>query len=204
MFTGLVRALGRVTDVRPSAKGGVEIEVDHGAELGSRLDLGASLAVSGVCLTVVSTSEDGERSRLELSPETLARTTFGDLDVGSAVNLEPALAAGDALGGHWVQGHVDGVTEVVGRRDLGEHRELAFALAPEWRRWVVEKGSVTLDGVSLTISRLAEDRFEVALIPHTLEVTTLGDLVPGDRVHFEADVLGKYVARSVDVWSGSS
>jgi riboflavin synthase len=107
------------------------------------------------------------------------------------------LRLGDALGGHWVQGHVDATAEVVERRDLEAHRELAFALADDYRALVVEKGSVTLDGVSLTISALAADRFEVALIPHTLEVTTLGSLEPGDRVNLEVDILAKYVQRSL-------
>lgn len=193
-----------MTEVRPSGRGGVEIEIDHGARLGARLGTGSSLAVAGVCLTITSSTEDRERSRVELSPETLARTTFGTLEPGQRVNLEPSLAVGDELGGHWVQGHVDGVTEVVARRDLEEHRELAFRLRPEWEVWVVEKGSVAIDGVSLTIATLTGDRFGVALIPHTLEVTTLGALDVGDPVHFEADILGKYAARALDVRSGRS
>jgi riboflavin synthase len=204
MFTGLVRAIATVSDVRPSGRGGVEVEIEHGSELGRRLDVGASLAVAGVCLTVTSSTADRSRSWVELSPETLRRTTFGGLAVGRSVNLEPSLALGDALGGHWVQGHVDGVTEVVERRDLEEHRELELALAPEWQAWVVEKGSVAIDGVSLTIASLGPDRFGVALIPHTLEVTTLGSLAVGDRAHFEADILGKYAARALDLRFGAT
>jgi riboflavin synthase len=164
--------------------------------------VGASLAVSGVCLTVL--DEDPERSTAELSPETLARTTLSTLTVGSEVNLEPAMRASDALGGHWVQGHVDGTLAVVARQDLGDHRVLAFELPGAFRPWIVEKGSVCLDGVSLTVAALAADRFEVALIPHTLSVTTLGGLELGARVNFEADVLAKYVLRALELYGGRS
>ena len=203
MFTGIVRECGRLTEApRPSDQGGVLLRIGHSADLAKRLEIGASLAVAGVCLTIV-TMETGEGddavSTVELSPETLERTGLGELSEGDELNLEPALAAGDALGGHWVQGHVDGRLAVVERRDLDAHRELAFELPVEHRVHVVEKGSVTLDGVSLTVSALLDDRFEVALIPHTLEATTLRHLVPGDRVHFEVDVLAKYVHRALDV-----
>lgn len=200
MFTGLVVARGRLSaDPSPSPAGGVALRIEHPAQVGERLAVGASLAVCGVCLTVTETSR--EASTVELSPETLARTRLGALRQGDRVNLEPALRLGDPLGGHWVQGHVDGLTRIVGRRDLHEHRELAFALAPEHRPLVVEKGSVTVDGVSLTIARLdgppgEETAFWVALIPHTLAVTTLGERGVGDEVHLELDVLGKYVARA--------
>jgi riboflavin synthase len=160
------------------------------------LEIGASLAVSGVCLTVIEL--DGEPPlgcTVELSPETLSRTTLGALRRGDPVNLEAALRMGDPLGGHWVQGHVDGTTTVVDRRDLTDHRVLAFAIPPDLELFLVEKGSITVDGVSLTVSALAPDRFEVALIPHTLEVTTLDALRPGDRVNLEVDVLAKYVQR---------
>ncbi len=197
MFTGLVRERGRLIGApEPSAGGGVRLVISHSPELGAELSLGASLSVSGVCLTVVE-PRDRETSTVELSPETLRRTTFGELRQGSEVNLEPAMRLGDVLGGHWVQGHVDATTEVVARRDLEEHREIAFALAGDYRAYVVLKGSVTLDGVSLTISALADDLFEVALIPHTLEVTTLGSLTVGDRVNLEVDVLAKYVQRAL-------
>ncbi|RMH17130.1 MAG: riboflavin synthase [Acidobacteria bacterium] len=199
MFTGLVRQRGRLlADPEPSAEGGVRLWIDHGIELGAELEVGASLAVSGVCLTVVERRR--ESSAVELSPETLRRTTLGDLRAGSEVNLEPALRAGEPLGGHWVQGHVDGTIEVLARRRLGDHREVDFALPAAHRAHLVEKGSVALDGVSLTVAGLAEDRFTVALIPHTLEVTTLGRLRTGDRVNLEVDVLAKYVARALAVY----
>ncbi len=198
MFTGLVRERGRLTaEPVPSAGGGVRLEIGHSAALGAGLELGASLAVSGVCLTIVDASP--EISAVELSPETLRRTTLGGLGAGSFVNLEPALRLGDALGGHWVQGHVDATVETLELRELEAHREVAFELPAAYRAFVVEKGSVTLDGVSLTVSALAEDRFEVALIPHTLEVTSLGLLEPGDRVNLEVDILAKYVQRALEV-----
>ncbi|MFN7963636.1 MAG: riboflavin synthase [Thermoanaerobaculia bacterium] len=199
MFSGLVRERGRLVGApKPSGQGGKRLAIAHSRALGARLGPGASLAVAGVCLTVL--GNDPELSEVELSPETLARTTLGELRDGAEVNLEPALLASEALGGHWVQGHVDGVLEVVERRDSGAHRELGFTLPEAFRAWVVEKGSVTLDGVSLTVSRRLAESFEVALIPHTLEVTTLRDLVPGQRVNFEADVLAKYVLAALELY----
>ncbi|HYO14007.1 MAG TPA: riboflavin synthase [Thermoanaerobaculia bacterium] len=194
MFTGLIVERGRlIMEPAPSGHGGVRMVIGHSPEMAERLSIGASLAVSGVCLTVTEMGE--HRVTVELSPETLARTTLGGLRKDGEVNLEPSLRMGDPLGGHLVQGHVDGTAEVVDRRDLAGHRVLAFSIPPQLAPFLVEKGSVTVDGVSLTVSALRPDRFEVALIPHTLEVTTLSNLRPGDRVNLEADVIGKYVQR---------
>ncbi len=200
MFTGLIQERGTVAgEPAPSGRGGVRLAVAVSPGLAAGLGLGASLAVSGVCLTVV--ERQAATVVVELAPETLARTTLGALRDGAAVNLEPALRAGDPLGGHLVQGHVDGTASVVARRDLSAeaeqagHRVLAFSLPSALAPYLVEKGSVTVDGVSLTVAALADGRFEVALIPHTLAVTTLGALVPGDRVNLEVDVLAKYVQR---------
>ncbi|MFY9821392.1 MAG: riboflavin synthase [Thermoanaerobaculia bacterium] len=194
MFTGLIIERGNlIEDPAPSGQGGVRLTIRLSPDLAARLGVGDSLAVSGVCLTV--TEKGMDRVAVELSPETLSRTTLGGLSRGDAVNLEPALRMGDALGGHWVQGHVDGTARVVDRRDLTDHRVLAFSIPTDLAPFLVEKGSVTVDGVSLTVSTLRSDRFEVALIPHTLEVTTLSQLVPGDAVNLEMDVLGKYVHR---------
>jgi riboflavin synthase len=194
MFTGLIVERGSlIEDPAPSGQGGVRLTIGLSPDLTARLGIGDSLAVSGVCLTV--TEKGADRVAVELSPETLSRTTLAALNRGDAVNLEPALRMGDALGGHWVQGHVDGTARVVDRRDLTDHRVLAFSIPPDLAPFLVEKGSVTVDGVSLTVSALGADRFEVALIPHTLEVTTLSRLVPGDFVNLEMDVLGKYVHR---------
>jgi len=201
MFTGLVVERGRVAEAPPpSGRGGRRLVIAHGRALAERLEVGASLAVSGVCLTVIERSADGGGgawSAVELSPETLSRTTLGDLAAGAEVNLEPALRLGDPLGGHWVQGHADGVGAVVERAEAGAHRALTIAAPAGLGRYLVEKGSVAVDGVSLTVAQCAGDRFAVALIPHTLEVTTLGGLEVGDRVNLEADVLAKYVARQL-------
>ncbi|HEV7785604.1 MAG TPA: riboflavin synthase [Thermoanaerobaculia bacterium] len=194
MFTGLIIERGSlIEDPAPSGRGGVRLTIGLSPDLAGRLGIGDSLAVSGVCLTIIDKERD--RVAVELSPETLSKTTLAGLNRGNSVNLEPALRMGDALGGHWVQGHVDGTARVVDRRDLTDHRVLAFSIPPDLAPFLVEKGSVTVDGVSLTVSALRSDRFEVALIPHTLEVTTLSRLVPGDFVNLEMDVLGKYVHR---------
>jgi riboflavin synthase len=200
MFTGLIHERGRVSAApAASGQGGVRLEIEHGAELGARLSIGASLAVSGVCLTVTALQPRGERCRslVELAPETLARTHLGALEEGSEVNLESALRMGDPLGGHWVQGHVDGTVPVLAREDLDEHRLLTFGVAADLSPYLVEKGSVTLDGVSLTVAARRPDAFTVTLIPHTLEVTNLARLKPGDRVHLEVDVLAKYVHQAL-------
>jgi riboflavin synthase len=194
LFTGLIVERGKlIADPVPSGQGGVLLAVGMSPELSDRLAIGDSLAVSGVCLTVTETCPG--QVLVELSPETLARTHLGDLRAGSEVNLEPALRMGDPLGGHMVQGHVDGTAEVMERRDLEGHCELAFSIPRDLAPFLVEKGSVTVDGVSLTVSVLRQHRFEVALIPHTLEMTTLSLRLPGDRVNVEMDVIGKYVHR---------
>lgn len=173
--------------------------VGHSAGLASKLDLGASIAVAGVCLTVVEQGGlDGvARSVFDLSPETLSRTTLGALRAGDAVNLEPPLSAGDPLGGHWVQGHVDATTRVARVEEQGDNRVIAFEFPTELRDGIVLKGSVTIDGVSLTVAALDEDTFGVALIPHTLEITTLSELSPGDPVNVEGDILARYVQKAV-------
>jgi riboflavin synthase len=194
MFTGLILERGRlISDPAPSGQGGVRLAVGMSPGLTERLGIGDSVAVSGVCLTVV--ERGSGQVVVELSPETIARTNLGELRGGDEVNLEPALRMGDPLGGHMVQGHVDATAEVVGRRDLTDHRVLAFSIPPDLAPFLVEKGSVTVDGVSLTVSALLSDRFEVALIPHTLAMTTLSLRAPGDRVNLEVDVLAKYVHR---------
>ena len=176
--------------------------VGHSSELASRLELGASLSVSGVCLTVVEQGDaDGAGpawSAFDLSPETLDRTNLGALQNGDEVNLESPLSAGDPLGGHLVQGHVDTTIRVAQVAELRENRVISFKIPPELEVGLVLKGSVTIDGVSLTIAALNEETFDVALIPHTLEVTTLGNLKSGDPVNVEGDVLARYVQKAVD------
>lgn len=169
----------------------MRLEIDA-PETAPTLVVGDSVSVSGACLTATGVS-DGSFS-VTAVPETLSRTNLGRLAVGGEVNLEPALHAGDALGGHFVQGHVDAVGRVASIEDA----RVWLEAAPEILRYCVEKGSITVDGVSLTIAGLRDDAFEVALIPHTLEVTTLGALEPGDEVNLEVDVLAKYVEKLID------
>ena len=196
MFTGLVLERGRLSAAPVSSpEGGVRLRIGYGPAIAERMSLGASLAVAGVCLTAVEVASDG--CVVELSPETLDRTRLGALRAGDEVNLEPALRAGDPLGGHWVQGHVDGVLRVVARREEGDYRVLDFELPPALRPFLVEKGSIALDGVSLTVARAGSSSFDVALIPHTLQATTLGGLEVGDAVHYEIDVLAKYVHQAL-------
>jgi riboflavin synthase len=184
VFTGLVRELGTV---RSLDDGRLVLESTLDAEIGD------SIAIDGVCLTVVEAT--GSTLAFQAVPETLARTALRELAPGSPVNLEPALRAGEPLGGHIVQGHVDGVATVVSRTPEGEGARMRFAASPELLRYVVEKGSVAVQGTSLTIAAIDDDGFEVALIPHTLAATTLGTLQPGRRVNIEVDVLAKYVEK---------
>ena len=193
MFTGIVRELGTIVSVEGEDTVRLELAAP---ETASGVAIGDSVAVSGVCLTVV--AADAERLAFDAVPETLARSSLGGLEPGSRVNVEPALRAGDPLGGHYVQGHVDGIGTVVSVEPEGGGARIAIA-APELVRYCVEKGSIAVEGVSLTIAALREDGFEIALIPHTLEVTTLGALAPGDRVNLEADVLAKYVEKLLPV-----
>jgi riboflavin synthase len=191
VFTGLVREVGTVAAVDGGAEG-VRIEVEA-PETARGASLGDSIAIDGVCLTVVAAG-DG-RLAFDAVPETLERTALGTLDPGSRVNLEPALRAGDALGGHYVQGHVDGVGRVRSVEPEGDGKRLWFDAPGEVLRYVVEKGSIAVAGTSLTVAALDEAGFAVALIPHTLTATTLDALEPGDAVNLEADVLAKYVER---------
>lgn len=201
MFTGIVTERGRVVEAPgASDRGGARLVLGHSAALAAKLDPGASIAVAGVCLTVVEQDEANgtARSAFDLSPETLSRTTLGALQAGDEVNLEPPLSAGDPLGGHWVQGHVDTTTRVARVEEQGDHRVVTFDVPVGLETGVVLKGSITIDGVSLTVAALDERTFDVALIPHTLEVTTLGRLKPGDRVNVEGDVLARYVQKAVE------
>ena len=184
MFTGLVREVGKVVSFDD---GRLRIESSLAAAIGD------SVSIAGCCLTVV----DGDRRTLAFDavPETLARTTLGQLEAGARVNLEPALRAGEALGGHYVQGHVDGVGSVRSVQPEGEGSRAWFDAPPEILRYCVEKGSIAVEGVSLTVAEVDDEGFAVARVPHTLAATTLGSLSPGDEVNLEADVLAKYVER---------
>jgi riboflavin synthase len=194
MFTGIVETVGIIEKVEP---GDDLTRLIVGAEsIAEGVKLGDSIAVNGGCLTVTSLL-DG-RFAFEAIPETMERTNLGDLKVGSRVNLERAMRAGDRLDGHIVQGHVDGVGTVRAVIQDGNDVRLQVDCDPELADCVVEKGSIAIDGVSLTVSALLPSGFEVALIPHTLEVTTLSDRQIHDRVNLEADVLGKYVKRYLE------
>ena len=193
MFTGIIRELGRV-DAVDGGVDGVRLIVEAGGTAGQAAT-GDSVSIDGVCLTAVSI-DDG-RIAFDAVPETLARTTLGRLSAGDHVNIEPALRAGEPLGGHYVQGHVDAVGRVRSVEPEGDGVRIWIDAPDGVVRYCVEKGSVGVDGVSLTVAALDQAGFAVALIPHTLEVTTLGALEPGDEVNLEADVLAKYVERLV-------
>jgi riboflavin synthase len=187
MFTGIVREVGTV-----AAFDGSRLVV-AAPETATSAAIGDSVAVAGVCLTVV--ERNGGQLAFDVVPETLSRTVLGSLDQGNSVNVEPSLRVGDQLGGHVVQGHVDAVGRIRSIEPEGNSRRI-WVDAPETVvRYCLEKGSIAMDGVSLTVAALDDEGFEVALIPHTLEVTTLGRLEPGDEVNLEADVLGKVVER---------
>jgi riboflavin synthase len=196
MFTGLVEALGRLESVVEESAGRRLRLVWPGLPwAGDPLGLGESVAVNGCCLTVVATDASGDGFDVQAGPETLLRTNLGDARVGDPVNLERALRVGDRFGGHFVQGHVDATAALVERRPEGEWEFLAFDLDPVWDALLVPKGSIAVDGVSLTLVDVAPGRFSVMLIPHTLAVTTLGALVPGKRVNIECDMLAKHVQK---------
>lgn len=197
MFTGIVRELGRVESVE-GGPAGARVRVAAQATAAGA-SLGDSVAVNGVCLTVTAI-EDGVLS-FDAVPETLSRTTLSRLRPGTAVNVEPALRAGEPLGGHIVQGHVDGLGRVRSVASEGTGRRLEIE-AGELVRYCVEKGSIGVEGVSLTVASVDEDAFAVALIPHTLAVTTLASLAAGDEVNLEVDVLAKYVERLLGARAG--
>jgi riboflavin synthase len=193
VFTGLIREVGRVAAVEGGADG-VRLTIDAPATA-REARLGDSVALSGVCLTVVDCA-DG-RLAFDAVPETLARSSLQTLEPGSRVNVEPALRAGEPLGGHYVQGHVDGVGVVRSVEPEGDGRRIWVDAPPDLMRYVVEKGSVAVEGTSLTVAALDESGFAVALIPYTLAETTLGQLASGDPVNLEADVLAKYVEKLI-------
>jgi riboflavin synthase len=193
VFTGIVRERGTVAAI-DGGEEGIRLRIEA-PETAAQAALGDSVAINGVCLTV--TARDGASLSFDAVPETLSRTALGRLAPGSVVNLEPALRAGAPLGGHYVQGHVDDVGRVRSLEPEGDGVRLTIEAPDELLRYCVEKGSIALEGVSLTIATLHDDAFEVALIPHTLTETTLAALAPGDPVNLEADVLAKYVERLV-------
>ena len=192
MFTGIVEAIGTIAGVSPRG-GDIELVIDVGGLSLEAAAVGDSIAVAGACLTA--TRIDGARFTADVSNETLAKTTLGALGVGSRVNLERALRAGASLGGHYVNGHVDGVARLVAQSDDGRSRRMLFELPADLARYAAPKGSVTVEGVSLTVNEVDGARFGVNVIPHTQLVTTLGGLALGDYANIEIDNNAPYVER---------
>ena len=193
MFTGIIEELGTVSAIDGDEQG-VRVQI-AAPKLAALAGVGDSISVSGCCLTVIAV--DGGSLVFEAVPETLRRTALAALAPGGRVNLEDALRAGEPYGGHMVQGHVDGVGTLVARTPDGIGERLRLAAPEHVQRYLIEKGSVTVSGISLTIAELHDDGFTDALIPHTLAVTTLGELTVGDAVNLEADVIARYVERLV-------
>ena len=200
MFTGIVQDVGTVLALE-RRQGDVRLHVGVDRISLSATHQGDSIAVSGVCLTALDIVAEGEAPKFvaDVSNETLALTTLGHLAVGSRVNLEPALRAGDPLGGHLVSGHVDGLAEVVGLTEDARSVRIQFKVPTDLAKYIARKGSVAIDGVSLTINEVEGDIFGVNLIPHTQSVTTLGELTVGREVNLEIDTLARYVERLLQV-----
>jgi riboflavin synthase len=195
MFTGIVQGVGTVRSIEPCG-GDFTLVFDTGEVALAGIELGGSIAVSGVCLTA--TRFDTASFAADVSRETLSLTTLGDWVVGTRVNLEKALLAGQALGGHYVTGHVDGVGRLLSCHDDARSVRMEFQVPSELARYVARKGSICIDGVSLTVNGATGDRFDVNLVPHTLEVTTLRDLRAGSRVNLEVDIIARYVERMMN------
>ena len=199
MFTGIVTDIGEVVAVEPRAQGLVRLKIACGCDADT-IDVGASIACSGVCMTVVAHGKEGARAwfAVDAAAETLRVTTVGRWQKGTRINLERALKLGDELGGHVVAGHADGLATVTAREDLTDMARLTLRVPAELARFIAAKGSVALDGVSLTVNEVAGDSFSVLIIPHTLTVTTLGRLGAGDAVNLEVDLMARYAARLME------
>lgn len=200
MFTGLIEDTGRVASfLRRGEAGVLTVETALPTE---DIAIGDSVAVNGTCLTV--TARNGRTLTFDASPESISRTTIGKLCSGSRVNLERALKLGDRLGGHIVSGHVDCAGQLIRSEKRSGNHQLQFDLPPEHARYLVEKGSVTIDGISLTVNAVSQAGFSVNIIPHTFDNTTLGYLRIGDRVNIETDIIGKYVERLTSPWKSDA
>jgi riboflavin synthase len=199
MFTGIVTDVGEVVAIEPRAEGLARLKIACRYDPDT-IDIGASIACSGVCLTVVARGRDGNRAwfAVDAAAETLRVTTVGGWKSGRHINLERALKVGDELGGHIVAGHADGLAAVAAREDLTDMARLTFRVPAELARFIAAKGSVALDGVSLTVNEVAGDTFSVLIIPHTLAATTLGGYAVGDAVNLEVDLMARYAARLLE------
>lgn len=198
MFTGIIEGTGKIVAKR-SVGGGVGLDIDAGFELRDPAE-GESIAVNGVCLTAYDIR--GRRFSADVSPETLSRTKLGRLTAGMEVNLERALRLSDRLGGHIVSGHVDCLAEVSTKKEVGDYTIYSFTLPQAQSRYIIEKGSIAIDGISLTVNSCGDGFFEVSIIPHTLKMTTLVSLRIGDVVNIEVDVIGKYVEKLLSPGKG--
>jgi len=199
MFTGLIEGTGKLKTIEPRGKD-MRLSIQASFDL-EGFQTGESVAVDGVCLTVV--SWQARAFTVDVSQETLSRTTLGQRSVGDEVNLERALRLGDRLGGHLVNGHVDGKARVMARKQRGDSLVFVFEVVAELGRYIIEKGSVAVNGVSLTVNRCDEQSFDVNIVPHTARVTTIGSLRVGDEVNLEVDIIGKYVERFVQTFQES-
>ena len=199
MFTGIITDIGEVIAVEPRAQGLARLTIACGYDPDS-IGVGASIACSGVCLTVVARGKEGNRGwfAVEAAAETLRLTTVGNWRRGTRINLERALKIGDELGGHMVAGHADGLAGVVTREDFTDMARFTLRAPQALTRFIAAKGSVALDGVSLTVNEVADHTFSVLIIPHTLSVTTLGAAKPGDRMNLEIDLMARYAARLME------
>jgi len=202
MFTGIVADVGEVIASEERAEGLRRLTIACAYDRTS-IDIGASIACSGVCMTVVETGSAGNRDTfsVDAAAETLRLTTVGSWRNGTRVNLERSLKIGDELGGHLVSGHVDGLAELVSREDLTDMARLTFRVPKPLARFIAQKGSLALDGVSLTVNDVADETFSVLIIPHTLSVTTFGALRTGDRINLEVDQMARYAARLMETRS---
>jgi riboflavin synthase len=199
MFTGIILGRGTVAGHR-SVRGGLVFDIEAGFAIDDPQE-GESIAVNGVCLTAYNISAN--RFSADVSPETLSRSTLGDLNITRKVNLERALRLSDRLGGHIVSGHVDCVAQLIDRKNRGDFTILNFTVPPEQDKYIIEKGSITVDGISLTVNECSRGKFSVSIIPQTMQVTTLGELKNGGRVNIEVDMIGKYVEKLLGEKSGS-
>ncbi|MBV8752277.1 MAG: riboflavin synthase [Hyphomicrobiales bacterium] len=202
MFTGIVSDVGEVVALEPRADGLRRLTIACSYDRAS-IAIGASIACSGPCLTVVETGTYARRTSfaVDAAAETLAVTTAGRWSAGTRINLERALKIGDELGGHLVSGHVDGIVEVLARENLPDMARMTLRVPASLARFIAAKGSVALDGVSLTVNEVDQDKFSVLIIPHTLAVTTLGAIRPGDALNLEVDLMARYAARLIEARS---